>query len=170
MKRTILFSIVIILISACQREVPKEMTPEDREKVATEIREHQKKMRSLFEVSSVENFTTWMNDMVAGDDEVWIDNPAMWLNLLDLYPNNEDIHSVWDPVIDQRSGTMIKVDKDYVAVLSPKHAVYISEGKFTISDKQGNTSDEMPLSGTFIYVKRNNEWKVVHIHYSWEEN
>lgn len=169
MKRTILFFLVIALISSCQTEVAQEMTPEDREKVATEIREHQKKMRSLFEVSSVENFNTWMTDMVPGDDEAWMDNPAMWLNLLNLYPNNEVIHNVWDPVIHQRSGTMIKVDKDYVAVLSPEHAVYVSEGIFTITDKQGNTSAEMPLSGTFVYVKKNNKWKVLHIHYSWEE-
>ena len=116
----------------------------------------------------METFNKWIGEMVSGDDEVWINNPAMWLNMLTFYPNNEVIYKVWEPAIKKRSSTIMKVDKDYVAVVSPEYAVYVIEGAFSVTDTDGNNTGEIPMTGTMVYVLKNNKWKVLHTHYSWK--
>lgn len=146
----------------------KEMTLEERQKVAEEIRQHQYKMMNLMEVTNLETFNSFIDEMVPGDDEVWMGNPAMWLNMLDFYPNNEVINKEWEAVIENRSSTIIKAEKDYVAVVSPEYAVYASIGTFSVIDKQGNNTGDIPITSTSVYVKKNNKWKVLHWHNSWQ--
>ena len=146
----------------------KEMTLEERQKVAEEIRQHQYKMMNLMEVTNLETFNSFIDEMVPGDDEVWMGNPAMWLNMLDFYPNNEVINKEWEAVIENRSSTIIKAEKDYVAVVSPEYAVYVSIGTFSVIDKQGNNTGDIPITSTSVYVKKNNKWKVLHWHNSWQ--
>lgn len=168
MKRAFLFLCLIVLFCSCD-EIAQEVTEKQRQTIAEEIKQHQKKMRELFEVSNIENFNKWTDELVPGTDEVWVGKPAMWVNMTDLYPNATTLHKVYDPIMEQRKSTEIKVKKDYVSVLSPQSAVYVFEGSFSATNKQGNTTGDMPLSGTFVYVKRNNSWKVLHTHYSWIE-
>ena len=82
MKNTLLFIASIALLCACQKEVPKEMTLEERQKIAEEIRQHQYQWTNSLEIFNMENFKSFVDEMVPGDDEVWMGNPAMWLNEL----------------------------------------------------------------------------------------
>jgi hypothetical protein len=84
---------LIALICAYQKEVTKEMTLEERQKIAEEIRQHQYKLMNSMEVTNMETFNSFVEEMVPGDDEVWMGNPAMWLNMLTFYPNNEVINN-----------------------------------------------------------------------------
>ena len=99
-----------------------------------------------------------------------MNNPAIWLNMMTLYPTTERINEVWMPISDVRSATNYYVDEDYVAVISDECAVYVFKGTFTITDKEGDTTDPVPMSGSFVYVLRNNDWKVLHMHQSWRTN
>ena len=168
MKKSVLFIALIALVCACQKTVPKEMTLEVRQKIAEEIRQHQYKWMSSMEVSNMETFNSFTSEMVQGDDEVWMGNPAMWLNELTLYPNNEVINKSWQPIIENRSSTILKADKDYVAVVSPEYAVYVAIGTFSVTDKEGNSAGDIPMTTTSVYVKKNNKWKVLHWHNSWQ--
>jgi hypothetical protein len=170
MKQTVLFIALFALICACQKEAPKEMTLEERQKIAEEIRQHQYKMMNSMEVTNMETFNSFIEEMVPGDDEVWMGNPAMWLNMLTFYPNNEVINESWQSSIENRSSTIMKAEKDYVAVLSPEYAVYVSLGTFSVTDKQGNSTGDIPMTSTSVYMKKNNKWKVLHWHNSWQTN
>jgi hypothetical protein len=59
------------------KKVPKEMTLEERQKIAEEIRQHQYKWMRSMEVSNMETFNSFTSEMVQGNDEVWMGNPAM---------------------------------------------------------------------------------------------
>ena len=170
MKPTLLFIASIALLCACQKEVPKEMTLEERQKIAEEIRQHQYKWTNSLEVFNMETFKSFVDEMVPGDDEVWMGNPAMWLNELTFYPNNEVISETWQPAIENRSSTIFIVEKDYVGVVSPEYAVYVATGAFSVTDKEGNNTGDIPMTSTSVYVKKNNKWKVLHWHNSWETN
>jgi hypothetical protein len=170
MKKTVLFMTFFTLLCACQKEVPKEMTLEDRQNIAEEIRQFQYNWLNSMEVFNNETINVFLSGMVPGDDEVWMGNPAMWLNELTFYPNNEVINESWQPEIENRSSTTFKIEKDYVAVVSPEYAVYVAIGTFAVTDAQGNNTGDIPMSGTSVMLKKNNQWKVLHWHNSWQQD
>ncbi len=170
MKKTLLLIAFIALTWACQKEVPKELTLEQRQNIAEEIRQFQYNWLKSLEVFNEENFNVFLSGMVPGDNEVWMGNPAMWLNELTFFPNNEVINEYWRPEFENRSSTTFKIERDYVAVASPEYAVYVALGTFSVTDAQGNNMGDIPMSNTSVMAKTNNEWKVLHIHYSWQND
>lgn len=170
MKKPVLFMAFLALTWACQQEVPNELSLEQRQNIAEEIRQFQYKWLKSLEVFNEENFNVFLSGMVPGDDEVWMGNPAMWLNELTFYPNNEVINESWQPEFENRSSTKFKIEKDYVAVVSQDYAVYVAIGTFSVTDASGNNTGDIPMSCTGVILKTNNEWKVLHWHNSWQNN
>ena len=144
------------------------MTLEERQKIADEIKQHQYKWMKSMEVANMETFNEFLAEFVPDDDAVWIGKPALWLNELTLFQNFEVINEFWSKEIENRSSTTWKADKDYVAVVSPEYAVYVLIGSFSVTDNEGNNSGDIPMTGTTVYVKKKDKWKVLHCHYSWQ--
>ena len=170
MKKILLFIAFFALICACQKEAPKRMTLEERQNIEEEIRLFQYKWLNSMEEFNKETFNIFLSGMVPDDDDVWMGNPAMWLNELTFFPNIEAINKYWQPEIENRSSTTINIEKDYVAVVSPEYAVYVGIGTFSITDAQGNNAGDIPMSCTSVMLKKNNEWKVLHWHNSWQQD
>jgi hypothetical protein len=170
MKIAMLFMSFFALICACQNEAPRELTLEERENIAEEIRQFQYNWMKSLEVFNEENFNVFLSGIIPGDNEVWMGNPAMWVNELTFYPDNEVINESWQHEFKNRSSTTFKIEKDYVAVASPEYAVYVAMGTFSVTDIQGNNMGDIPMSNTSVMLKKNNEWKVLHMHYSWQND
>lgn len=170
MKRLLLIMGLIALTWACQTTGEKEMTIEQRQEVANTIKQQFQKWTDLLKDHNQENFDKVMYDYVESNDEAWMDNPAFFLNMMTLLPTKEKIDEVFRPIIEVRSSSNYKIDEDYVAVISAECAVYVFEGTFSITDKDGNTGDDIPMSGTYVYVLRNGEWKFLHTHQSWQDD
>ena len=170
MKQLLLFMGLFAMICACQPTGEKEMTNEERQEIASTIKQNFKETIELGKNNNQENFEKWMNVYVESNDEAWMNNPALWLNMLYLYPTKEAISEAWKPKEGSRSGTNFNIEEDYIAVLSPENAVYVFKGTYSITDKDGNTGDDYPMSGTNVYVLRNDEWKLFHIHQSWQND
>ena len=170
MKRLLLIMGLIAMIWACQPTGEKEMTIEQQQEVANTIKQQFQKWTDLLKDHNQENFDKVMYDYVESNDEAWMDNPAFLLNMLYIYPTTEAIYEEWKPKPESRSGTDYNIEKDYVAILSPEHAVYVFKGTYSITDKDGNTGDDIPMSGTYVYVLRNGEWKFLHTHQSWQDD
>lgn len=168
MKQLLLIMGLVAMTWACQTTGEKEMTIEQRQEVANTIKQQFQKLTDLWKNNNQENFEKWMYEWIESNDETWMNNPALWLNMLNLLPTKEAVYEAWKPGPDSRSGSNFNIEKDYVAVLSPEHAVYVFEGTFSITDKDGNTGDDIPMSGTYVYVLRNGVWKLLHIHHSWK--
>ncbi len=100
------------------------------------------------------------------------DGLGAWLlnDSTSVLPSKEKIDEVWRPICVVRSSTNYKIDEDYVAVISYECAVYVFKGFFTITSKEGHTTDPTPMSGSYVYVLRNDEWKILHTHQSWKND
>ena len=167
MKQLLVIMGLIALTCACQPTGEKEMTIEERQEIAATIKQNFTETMALLQNNNQENFEKWMTTYVESNDEAWMKNPALWLQSLMLWSTKETIYDIWKPTEGVRSGTNLNIEEDYVAVLSPENAVYVLKGTYSVIDKDGNTSDDYPVSGTYVYVLRNGEWKTLHIHLSY---
>lgn len=170
MKRLLLIMGLIAFTWACQPTSEKEMTIEEQQEIASIIKQDFMKTMELLKNNKQENFEKWMSTYVESNDEAWMKNPAIWLQSLTLWSTKETIYKIWKPKEGSRSGTSLNIEEDYVAVPSPENAVYVFKGTYSIIDEEGNTSDDYPLSGTYVYVLRNGEWKVLHAHLSYKND
>jgi hypothetical protein len=163
MKKLLTLLALLTLIFAC--DVEEKITPEDREAIAAEIKtEFHNWINSMSGSQKEFDMSVW----VESDDEAWMGKPALWFNMMTLFPDQEKIREVWEPVGETRSATNFKVDEEYVAVVSDDCAVYTFKGTFSITDIDGNTGPDIPMSGTYVYVERNDQWKMLHMHQSWK--
>lgn len=170
MKHLLMIIGIIALTCACKPIEEKKMTIEQREEVATAIKQQTQQIFNTLKVYNQENFEKFMDVWIESDDEVWINNPALWINMLYLLPTKEAIYETWKPSPESRSGNNFNIEKDYVAVLSPEHAVYVFTGTYSVVDKDGNISEDNPMSATYVFSLKNDEWKLIHVHQSWTED
>lgn len=166
MKNLLLIISLATIICACQPK-QNELTPEQRQEIANVIKQNFNDMIEMMCTPGA-NWDDFMTIWVESDDEAWINNPALWLNMMMLWPTKEKIDEVWEPISEVRSSTNYYIDEEYVAVISAECAVYVFKGSFTNTDKEGNTIDPIPMSGSYVYVLRNDEWKILHMHQSWK--
>jgi len=161
---------LVVFVFACQPAKNQEMTTEQRQEIAKTIRKEVKDILTLQRDFTVENHEKLLLNWVESDDKAWMGNPALWFNMLYLYPDKESLES-WRPTpTSTRTATNFYIDEDYVAVISPECALYTFKGSFTITNKNGETTEKTPNSGSFVYVLRNGEWKILHTHQSWTNN
>lgn len=167
MKQLILIIGLIAMICACQPTAVKEMTPEERQEIATTIKQTNKEFFNMLKYVDQEVLDSSMDYFVENNDEAWMNNPAIFLNGLSFYPTKEAMYENWKPEADSHFGQNIYIDDEYVAVLSHEYAVYVLMGSFTIIDEEDNEGEKIPFSGSYVYALRNGKWKFLHTHQSW---
>jgi len=168
MKKLLLILGVFALLTSCQ-PTQNELSPEKRQEIADTIKKEFNNLMGKNQDFTVENFDRMQQAWVESDDKVWMENPALWLNMMTLMPDKESME-VWRPKPNStRAATNYFIDEDYVAVISAECAVYVLKGTFTVTSKDGITTDPIPLSGSYVYVMRDGEWKMLHMHQSWED-
>ncbi|MFP4488410.1 MAG: nuclear transport factor 2 family protein [Bacteroidales bacterium] len=145
-----------------------EMSPELRQEIADKVRTNFMEMMKLAENNTIENINMTFKKYIDTSAVAWIKEPAMALNMITLYPDKESAFTAWAPKEDSRSGTAYKIEDEHIAVLTPESALYVFTGTFSIIDQDGNMSDEYPVSGTYVFVKTDDRWKILHFHQSWE--
>ena len=97
-----------------------------------------------------------------------MDNPALWVGNLDIQSTKEKIEEIWRPLVDERSSMDIKLAEDYISVLSADHAIHVYKTNYRITDTEGNISEEHTCVITNVYVRKNDVWKILHHHQSYE--
>lgn len=145
-----------------------DMTAEQRQEIAEQVRTNFMEMIKLAENNTIENLHTTFKEYIDTSDAAWIEDPALALSMISLYPDKEAAFTAWAPKEGSRSGTVYKVEDEHIAVLSPESALYVFTGTFSIIEENGTISDEYPVSGTYVFVRTNDKWKIVHFHQSWE--
>ncbi|MBT4409303.1 MAG: hypothetical protein HOC82_05615, partial [Bacteroidetes bacterium] len=95
MKKLTVILGVIILFCACQ-QTESEMTDEQRQEIASTITQH---FKDLMDQPSTDNWVDeFLSSWVENDDKAWLGKPALWLNLMTLYPDQDKIYEVWKPI------------------------------------------------------------------------
>ena len=169
MKQLILIIALIGLICACQPTAEKEMTLEERQEIASAIKQTHKEFFGMLKYVDQEVWDSIMDFYAETNDEAWMNNPAIAFNHLAFYPTKEAIYENWKPETDSHWGQNFYFDEGYVAVLSHEYAVYIVKGSATIIDEEGNEGEKLPMSGSYVYALRDGKWKVLHMHQSWTD-
>ena len=167
MKRLLIIISLVALICACQT-TPKELTDEQRQEIATTIKKEFREIMLDNPDFTVENFEKILAKCVESDDKAWMGNPALWFNMMTLINDKEGME-IWRPKpTSTRAESNYYIDEEYVAVLSIESALYTFKGSFTTTSKEGITSDTIPMSGSYVYVLREGDWKMLHMHQSWK--
>ena len=168
MKKLLLILGVFALLASCQTK-QNDITPEEQEEIAKIIRSNVQFMVDSLTLNNQATFEKQLETWAETNDKAWVGEPAMWLNMMYLFPSKESIRETWDPSRVSRQKTNMKIDEDYIAVLSRESALYVFKGVFSITDKDGITGVEIPMSGTYVFVLRDGEWKTIHNHQSWKQ-
>jgi len=169
MKKLLVFFAAITLLASCQNK-DTEITVEQQQEITNIIKSKIQFSRDSLSQNTKEQFELGMQYWVESDDHAWVGKPAFWLNLMYLYQDKESIMESWDPDKISRQSTNITIEEEYVAVMSRESALYVSKGTFSITDKDGVTGPEIPMSGTAVWVLRDDDWKMLHRHLSWKVN
>lgn len=169
MKKLLIFLAAFALLASCQTQ-DTEITVEEQQEIVDIL-----KAQFQFGIDSMaqntkENFESFLQQWVETDDKAWVGEPAFWFNLMYLYPDKEAIMKSWDPSRISRQSTNMKIEEDYYAVISKECALHVYKGTFSITDKEGVTGPDIPMSGTSVMVLRDGEWKLLHRHLSWDVN
>jgi len=159
---------LIILISACQPTGKKELTDIQRQEIADTIRKCTQEWLNTFKDVNHENLDMFLDFFVESDEASWMNNPALWVGNLNIQSTKEKTEELWRPIVDERSSHDIKLIEDYIAVLSADHAIHVFKANYWITDTEGNTSKEHTSVITNVYVRKNDVWKILHHHQSYE--
>ncbi len=166
MKKLLVIIGVIAIVCSCQ-QAETALTDEQKQKIADVIKQQFQSSMNMGEMNQ-EKFDLMLSNMTEKEDQSWVGTPALWLNELSLYPDKSKVNEVWRPKPDQYLHQKFFVDEDFVAVISEDCAIYIFKGSFAYVDKEGEVGNKTPMSGSYVYVKRDGEWKWLHMHQSWK--
>jgi len=154
----------LTLAGQSQEAVP--MTDAQRQEVAKEIRMRVDEWRQLGKDMNENSFNKAMEFYLETSDESWMGKPALFVNRLQIIPTKEAFDKLWRPIMGKRQSEVQESIDDYIAVLSPYHAVYFYKGKDVIASAGGKT--ENLIAATVVFVKKSGLWKILHYHQSWE--
>jgi len=169
LKRFLILFCLVVLIIACQTtEIPK-LTDVEHQEIADIIKQKSQELLKLNASFNEENFNKMMGYMVETDDVSWMGNPGVFVQGIKVIPTLEDLDTYFRPMLGTRSSTNFTVIKDYISVMSENHAVYVKEGKYSVTNLEGETGPEYPWTSTEVWLNKNGEWKILHYHESWSD-
>lgn len=171
-KRLFVLFCLVILIVACQpteKAETAEMTGEQRQAIAAEIRQINQEFFDLNMLMDEEKYNKGLTFWADSDDPAWMGNPAIFVNRTSIITTNEAFDEFWRPLIGTRGITNFTMGTDCVAVLSPDLAIHVYDAKYSITNLEGETGPEYPMTATSVFVKKDGEWKILHHHQSWSE-
>jgi len=151
------------LANACQ---PAAMEPTEEQKaaIADTIRQLSAEMWATLDPV---DFDDMMRYMHPDPESYFVGESAQWVNMLTVYANPSQVREVWEPIMARRRTQETVPSKEYVAVLSENLALNVTEGTYTITDTLGTTTEPNRFSATVVWVRRDAEWKMLHVHQSW---
>jgi len=155
---------MFVLLLACQTSERAELTDAQRQEVADVIKQKTQEMLSL---TKSEDFDKGMAFWNEDGDPSWVGNSGVMVHMTEILPTKESIETSFRPMTQSRTSTNYKINHEYVAVLSLTHAVHVYEGTFSVTDNDGNTGEEYPITATTVWILKDGEWKILHFHQSW---
>jgi hypothetical protein len=164
----ILFCLAALMISCQPKEMP-EMTDMERQEIADIIKQKSQESLALNESMDEEVYDKWMDFWLDTDDASWLGNPGAFVQGIRVIPTLEAMDKFFRPLTKSRSSTNFTVNKDYISVLSRDHAVYVTEGSYSVTNLDGETGPEYPWTSTAVWVNKDGEWKMLHYHQSWSD-
>ena len=163
--RVLLAVAALLLVTACQAPPPEpEFTDADRQAIAAEIERLTLEMNQL---STPEEMGDFLSYMSVSADSYFTGEPAVLAFGATLHPSMQSVREFMDPTRWTRQSTNYTLQSSHVAVLSPEHAVQVTEQFYTVTNAEGVTGSRMREVATKVWVKEEGGWKIFHMHNSW---
>ncbi len=162
---------LFLLISACQPTIEKELTDIQRQKTADAIRQRTQEWSNSFKEFNNETVDKYLDFFVESDGIYWTNNPALYVINLTILPTKEKMEDFFRPAVDKYKDYTqdIEIVKDYIAILSEDKAIHVLNVNTLMTDTEGNIFNNETGIVTFVYVRINDVWKVLHSHISYEK-
>jgi ketosteroid isomerase-like protein len=163
MRRFVLAVFALTVLAACQ-PTTTELTEEQKAEIADTVRQVYADFLSAGDPVDFERMMTFAHPDV---EQYYVGEPAQWVNLLTVYPDNDRVREVWEPIMAGRRSQETVINDEYVAVLAENMAVHVVEGTYAITDTLGNTTEPNRLTASTVWIREGEEWKMIHMHQSW---
>lgn len=156
----------LVLLSSCQAPPPPEpeFTDADRQAIAAEIERLTLEMNQLGRTEDMQEFFTYLSPSA---DSYFAGDPAILAFGTTVYPSLQDVREFMDPSRWSRQSTNYTLHSSKVAVLSPDHALQVTEQFYTVTNAEGVTGSRMREVATKGWVREEGGWKLIHIHLTW---
>ena len=139
----------------------------ERQEIADTIKSTMHELFALNKDYTMDGFEKKMSLFIEPNDEAWMNNPALFVNMLQIVEDKEIAREDMIRILESRTGTIYDIEKEYVAVLSPESAIYVFKGTFSIIRSNGVSSANFPMTGSYVFVLRDDGWKILHMHQTW---
>jgi len=159
--------LVLCFTFSCQKQTETlELTDAQRQEIADIIKSRNQELTDLDWKNEYEKGKSfWVDDK----DASWMGNPGLFVQGIRILPDWEAMDALFDPMNERRSSTNFTINKAYISVLTDKQAVYVVEGKFSVTNLEGETGPEYPWTATSVWINQSSEWKILHYHQSWSD-
>ncbi len=150
---SLLILLCSVLLAACQ-QAPQTLTDADRADIERAIMDRVDELINAIEEVDIDRIMLW------NEEDVAMGNNGS------LYKSRDEILAVFRPGFEGLSEQKINLSHSKVTVLAPDVAIMSGEGVFTVTDTTGVTTPERPFVWTFVFIKKNGEWKFLQNHQS----
>ncbi len=96
--------------------------------------------------------------------------PGLFLNNLIVYGTVEEVRSAFGPALERRTSSKMMPEEESIMVITNDHAVQAFWGKWNVTDTDGVTTPDYPMSATLVWVRHPDGWKIMHFHQSWTQD
>jgi ketosteroid isomerase-like protein len=155
MRRLVLAALSLAFVAACQ-PATTELTEERKAEIAAEVLQIRAELAAVNERLDVEAFLSFFTDDLVAAKELDVMDYETFARRIE-----EDFNTYDHYVITQELAEVSVLSEDAVAVTDKSQWVMIAVG--------GDTVWAGPATFTSIFVLRDGDWKVVHLHGAWVE-
>lgn len=155
--------LVLFLVAACQSP-PPEAPPLDRQAIADEVRAVADAWIATAGANDLEATASYYLDDLG---EYYTAAPALFVNRLSIYPDGPAVVEAFGPAMANRSATRYNLTSNVFAVLSADAVVQVFEATYNVTNLEGETGPEYPMTGSVVWVRHQGGWKLLHYHQSW---
>lgn len=167
MKRTSFLSLGILMIAlGCTTNM--KLTDQKKDSIIRSVQEMSRQfwvvINQKYDSGSLEKFMSFIDE---GTDQAWVAEPAVVGFNTNLFSTRADLENVWREMLEARSSTNVTMLSNHFAILSENQVLEVNEGDYTLTGKDGKIFGPYRMVNTAIWVNRNGQWKMMHLHESW---
>jgi len=161
--RALVALFVLSCLAACQAP-PPEASPLDRQAIAEEVRAVADEWIATAGEGDLEATASYYLDDL---EAYYTAAPALFVNRLSTYPDGPAVVEAFGPAMANRSATQYNLTSNAFAVLSADAVVQVFEATYNVTNLDGETGPDYPMTGSVVWVRHQGSWKLLHYHQSW---
>jgi hypothetical protein len=163
----IVFTLCLLATPFSRSIAQSEFTTEERKEVKESVK---KQSQAFWDLATHdyndENYKRLVGLLVESDDEAWLGKPAFWIRNDEIYYVKDEIEEGFEMAFANRISTPTKIKENYYAVIAADVVIEVMTQDYYIISDSGNRSPDFRASFTIVWVLKEDQWKIIHLHKS----